>query len=212
MQTTLTFLFFAVNVEKHHTPRARVHVCLYPCVSGTIAANRCPVVRYFSVSYIRTRTYEALSALISRGPSVCLIRWATVSFVWFSGYFSVFGVYPLFLSLNVRVFMSSLSMLDIILAHVMKLIYNSRIVRGAYLLVLSIQRARFMKKGPGLLIMYFGCLQWVPRTACGHSVYFPFLVLMTSKFILIPFIWWDPAYHIDLGRYKVSGILPTLTC
>lgn len=63
-QTTLTFLFFAVNVEKHHTPRARVHVCLYPCVSGTIAANRCPVVRYFSVSYIRTRTYEALSALI----------------------------------------------------------------------------------------------------------------------------------------------------
>lgn len=64
VQTTLTFLFFAVNVEKHHTPRARVHVCLYPCVSGTIAANRCPVVRYFSVSYIRTRTYEALSALI----------------------------------------------------------------------------------------------------------------------------------------------------
>lgn len=82
-----------------------------------------------------------------------------MSFVGFSGYFSVFGVYPLFLSLNVRVFMSSLSMLDIILAHVMKLIYNSRIVRGAYLLVLSIQRARFMKKGPGLLIMYFGCLQ-----------------------------------------------------
>lgn len=147
-----------------------------------------------------------------RGPSVCLIRWATVSFVWFSVYFSVFGVYPLFLSLNVRVFMSSLSMLDIILAHVMKLIYNSRIVRGAYLLVLSIQRARFMKKGPGLLIMYFRCLQWVPRTTCGHSVYFSFLVLMTSKFILIPFIWWDPAYHIDLGRYKVSGILPTLTC
>lgn len=95
----------------------------------------------------------------SRGPSVCLIRWATVSIVGFSGYFYVFGVYPLFLSLNVRVFMSSLSMLDIILAHVMKLIYNSRIVRGAYLLVLSIQRARFMKKGPGLLIMYFGCLQ-----------------------------------------------------
>lgn len=82
-----------------------------------------------------------------------------MSIVGFSGYFYVFGVYPLFLSLNVRVFMSSLSMLDFILAHVMKLIYNSRIVRGAYLLVLSIQRARFMKKGPGLLIMYFRYLQ-----------------------------------------------------
>lgn len=50
-------------------------------------------------------------------------------------------------------------MLDIIIAHVMKLIYNSQIVRGAYLLVLSIQRAWFMKNGPGLLIMYFQCLQ-----------------------------------------------------
>lgn len=162
MQTTLTFLFFAVNVEKHHTPRARVHVCLYPCVSGTIAANRCSssLLGFLHKDEdLRSTVSADMYTHTSRGPSVCLIRWATVSFVWFSGYFSVFGVYPLFLSLNVRVFMSSLSVLDIILAHVMKLIYNSRIVRGAYLLVLSIQRARFMKKGPGLLIMYFGCLQ-----------------------------------------------------
>lgn len=33
--------------------------------------------------------------------------------------------------------MSSLSMLDIILAHVMKLIHNSRIVRGAYIYLYS---------------------------------------------------------------------------
>lgn len=77
VQTTLTFLFFAVNVEKHHTPRARVHVCLYPGFGGIIAANRCPAVRYFSVSYVRTRTYEAtVSADLytnkSQEPSVCL--------------------------------------------------------------------------------------------------------------------------------------------
>lgn len=58
VQTTIMLVFFfAVNVEKHHTPRVRVHVC-------TVAANRCPAVRYFSVSYVRTRTYESLSPLI----------------------------------------------------------------------------------------------------------------------------------------------------
>lgn len=101
VQTTLTFLFFAVNVEKHHTPRARVHVCLYPGFGGIIAANRCPAVRYFSVSYVRTRTYEAtVSADLytnkSQEPSVCLTCWATVSVLGFSGYFSVFCVYPFF--------------------------------------------------------------------------------------------------------------------